>query len=164
MIVEATTSSQKYVRQTIITSNNPTNKIYYRNSLEGSLENAQWGAMYPSNMGSLNANELEPYWNINHTTYNNRLAKRNSIVSISLNCKIDQQLDSFSVMLKIPFNIFELSATSYYFLAFADGISHPITLYTNRNENEKVIEIKNYDAIPANTKIRAFVTIVEEKY
>ena len=90
--------------------------------------------------------------------------KRNAVVSLSLNCKIDQQLNQASVLLKIPFDILETGTASYYFLAFANGITQPITLYTNKNANEKVTEIKNYDAIPANTAIRAFVTIVEEKF
>lgn len=164
MIVEATTSDQRYVRQTIITSNNPTNRILYRNSYGGGWTDTVWGGITPSNYGSLNANELEQYWIAQHTSYNNRIAKRNAVVSLSLNCKIDQQLNQGSVLLKIPFDILETGTPSYYFLAFANGITQPITLYTNRNGNEKVTEIKNYDAIPANTAIRAFVTIVEEKF
>lgn len=163
MIVEATTSNQKYIRQTIITSNNNTNRIFYRNSFEGGWTDTEWGGITPSNLGSLNSEELEPYWVAQHTNYNNRLVKRNSIVSLSLNCKIDEQLAERSILLKIPFNILKTGGASYYFLAFANGITQPITLYTNRNDNEKVTEIKNYDAIPANTPIRAFVTIVEEK-
>lgn len=164
MIVEATTSGQRYIRQTIITSNNPANRILYRNSLEGSWSGTEWGGITPSNYGSLNANELEEYWVAQHTNYNNRIAKRNCVVSLSLNCRIDQQLNQSSILLKIPFDILETGTASYYFLAFANGITQPITLYTNRNDNEKVTEIKNYDAIPQNTAIRAFVTIVEEKF
>ena len=164
MIVEATTSNQRYVRQTIITSNNPANRILYRNSLEGGWSGTEWGGITPSNYGSLNTDELEQYWIAQHTNYNNRIVKRNAVVSLSLNCKIDQQLNQSSVLLKIPFDILETGGASYYFLAFANGITQPITLYTNRNANEKVTEIKNYDAIPANTAIRAFVTIVEEKF
>lgn len=163
MIVEATTSTQRYVRQTIITSNNPTNRILYRNSYEGGWTNTLWGAITPSNYGSLNANELEPYWIAQHTTYSSRIAKRNAVVSLSLNCKIDEQLNQKSVLLKIPFDILETGDASYYFLAFAQGITQPITLYTNKNYDEKVTEIKNIDAIPQNTAIRAFVTIVDEK-
>ena len=164
MIVEATTSNPRYVRQTIITSNNPTNRILYRNSYEGDWTNTAWGAITPSNYGSLNKNELEPYWIVQHTTYSSRIAKKNCVVSLSLNCGIDQQLNNKSVLLKIPFDILETGDASYYFLAFAEGITQPITLYTNRNDNEKVTEIKNYDAIPKNTTIRAFVTFVDEKY
>lgn len=164
MIVEATVGGKNYVRQTIITSNNLTNRIFYRNSYEGSWSGAAWNAINPSNLGSLNATELEQYWVAQHTNYNNRLVKRNSVVSLSLNCRIDAQLARASVLLKIPFDILETGSPSYYFFAFASGFSQPITLYTNRNDNEHVTEIKNYDEIPANTAIRAFVTIVEEKF
>ena len=164
MIVEATTSGQRYVRQTIITSNNPTNRILYRNSYEGAWVGSAWNAMTPSNYGSLNTTELEDYWKVQHTSYSNRLAKRNAVVSISINSKIDELIAERSVLLELPFDIVETGSESYYVLAFADGINYPITLYTNRNTTTNKTEIKNFNEIPADTTIRAFITLVEEKF
>ena len=162
LVVENLQGYNNYLRQTILTSNdNGTCTLYIRDTFEGSFENTEWRILTPSkNYGNLNTSEIETanFWKVNHTSYSNRIIKRNGIVQLNISTRIDENVAERSVLLEIPDSILKTSSQSAYFNS-CDAT--PVKVYTNGVTG--ATQIKNSNAITSGTTITVSMTLISEE-
>lgn len=119
LIVENLTGTNNYIRQLIIPSNDIVNSQFYiRNTYNGSFEGTSWKTVTPSNsFGSLNTDEIETAEMIKvaHTSWSNRIIKRNSMVQLQFSMAITNEVSASTVLIEIPESILKLSSQSGYF-------------------------------------------------
>ena len=162
LIVENLQGYNNYLRQTILTSNDSgTCTIYVRDTIEGTFENVKWRILTPSmSFGNMNTAEIDSdnWWKVDHTSYSNRIIKRNGIVQLNISTRIDENVAERSVLLEIPDSILKTSSQSAYFNS-CDAT--PVQVYTNGVTG--ATQIKNSNAITSGTTITVSMTLISEE-
>lgn len=156
LIVEKVSVSDRTIKQTILSSNNPYCTIFYRQKLEGVWQNWLTAYFSVTKFKKLEASDFNYNVTLNDTNNINRARIINKICEVSLDFTANEQIKSYTNILTLPIELYDNENTSFV-LAGSDNLLYPCYI-AHQQDLPYIRCVKN---IPSGTRLYGSVHYIQ---